>query len=62
MHTEIKNKFEALLMSEEIRRLAEDEMEKVIAPAMASMRVRRLTGVRVNRAGDALIISYEVEP
>jgi hypothetical protein len=60
MHTEIRNKFEALLMSEEIRRLAEDEMERIIAPSRVSMRIKKLTSVRVT--GDALTISYEVEP
>ncbi len=42
------------------RTQAEDEMERVIAPAMASMGIRRPTSVRVK--GEALSIYCEVEP
>ncbi|MBN1333860.1 MAG: hypothetical protein JW971_08840 [Synergistales bacterium] len=57
INSELRKRFEAILTSDEIRIQAEDQIERVLDPAIETMGIRRLLSVRV--VGDSMEFVFE---
>jgi len=58
LNSELHDRLEAELTREDLRRRVEDELERaVVAPAMRSLGIRRLLGVRV--MGDHMEVYFQ---